>query len=125
LDGQRFRVKLERDARSPGRARRDFGEWLARLDCPDDVHDDVLLMISELVTNAVVHADSAPDVAAIHRDGRLVVEVHDSDPTPPVMRSDGGGPDGGFGLQLVEALSLRWGWEPTATGKRVWAEALC
>jgi anti-sigma regulatory factor (Ser/Thr protein kinase) len=82
--------------------------------------------VSELVTNAVVHARSAPEMVATHRSRRIRVEVYDNDLSPPIARApstlDNGG---GFGLAMVTALSDRWGWLPMATGKRVWAEARC
>ena len=82
------------------------------------------LVTSELVTNAVVHAASAPHVVVGLHERRLVLEVHDSTREAPVVRTSEGRRAGGYGLRLVEALTHRWGWEPTATGKRVWVERL-
>lgn len=126
LTEHRFRLELARDARAPGRARREISDWLSRLDCAPDVEEKVLVVISELVTNAVVHARAAPVVMATYDDGHLFVEVHDTDATPPTPRSPGVGDGvGGFGLRLVESLTHRWGWELTENGKRVWGHALC
>jgi len=122
----RFRLELDRDARAAGRARREISDWLSGLDCAPNVEENVLIVVSELVTNAVVHARAAPVVMATYDDGHLFVEVHDTDATPPTPRTPGvGGDVGGFGLQLVESLTHRWGWEPTEHGKRVWGHALC
>lgn len=82
--------------------------------------DDVALLTSELVTNAVTHARSAADVT-LRRDGRAVrVEVRDRDVAPPRKRR----PDerGGRGLHLVEAIADRWGIETRHPGKVVWFE---
>ena len=126
MNGQALRLQLECDPRSPSRARQAVTEWLNALDCSSERHHGLLLVVSELVTNAVVHARSAPEVVATHQRRRVRVEVYDDDVSPPVVRApssrDSGG---GFGLAMVGALSDRWGWEPTATGKRVWAEAPC
>jgi hypothetical protein len=53
------------------------------------------------------------------------VEVYDDDVAPPVVRAPTLDSRGGFGLTMVAPVSDRWGWDPTATGKRVWAEARC
>ena len=126
LDGDGLRLQLDGDSRAPSRARQAVTEWLNALGCSSERRHGLLLVVSELVTNAVVHARSAPEVVATHRSRRVRVEVYDNDVSPPVVRvpstRDSGG---GFGLAVVAALSDRWGWEPTATGKRVWAEAPC
>jgi anti-sigma regulatory factor (Ser/Thr protein kinase) len=126
VNGEGLRLQLDGDPRAPRTARRAIAEWLNALGCSSERRHGLLLVVSELVTNAVVHARSAPEVVATHRARRVRVEVYDNDVNPPVVRDpstlDGGG---GFGLAMVAALSVRWGWEPTATGKRVWAEAPC
>jgi anti-sigma regulatory factor (Ser/Thr protein kinase) len=86
--------------------------------------DAASLLVSELVTNAVVHAGSAVDVVVGHEGihATLRVEVHDSSERAPRM----GGFDldalSGRGLALVEAMSDRWGVEKDDAGKRVWFE---
>ena len=130
LDERTFRLHLDRDARAPGQARRALSDWLAPFGCGRDVEEALMVVISELVTNAVVHAGSASEVRATFGDGRLLLEVYDTDPAPPVPRTLGGGDgdgvvEGGSGLGLVTALATRWGWEETETGKRVWAETRC
>ena len=91
------------------------------------VHDrrlvaDVSLLVSELVTNAVLHADSQPRLAVHMLRGRVRVEVFDHDSRPPQLREpDRDGP-GGRGLQIIATLSSRWGTEPVDGGKVVWFE---
>ena len=84
--------------------------------------ETALLCLSELVTNAVVHAGSPSDVTAT-LDHVLTVTLRDRggagrdarvDPDPDPMRVHG------RGLQLVDALADRWGAEPDATGTTVW-----
>jgi anti-sigma regulatory factor (Ser/Thr protein kinase) len=126
LNGDGLRLQLDCDSRAPSSARRAVAEWLSALGCSSERHHGLLLVVSELVTNAVIHARSAPEVVATRRRRRVRVEVYDDDVSPPVVRAPSPGDSGGgFGLAMVVALSDRWGWEPTARGKRVWAEAPC
>jgi anti-sigma regulatory factor (Ser/Thr protein kinase) len=92
-----------------------------------DVKGTVDLLVSELVTNAVLHATGVMVAVWVRLDGQLLrVEVEDDFPTPPPWPADGllaGWDDEhGRGLQLVTALASDHGWKPTARGKRVWFE---
>jgi anti-sigma regulatory factor (Ser/Thr protein kinase) len=93
------------------------------------------LLVSELVTNAVKTTAGNNDQAAIclqlsGDNTRVLIEVWDADPQPPVLKDLGedGTPDphkeGGRGLCLIAALSTRWAWYLTEqpTGKVVWCE---
>ena len=51
----------------------------------------------------------------------VAVMVTDPSPCPPVMRDPAGDNEHGRGLHIVEALSDRWGWQPTPPGKAVYA----
>ena len=104
-------------------ARGALSVWLADADCPDAIKSDALIVVNELVTNAVTHARSDAVVVAILDDMRLRLEVHDNDPTPPATIEPTSA--GGFGLPIITALCDTWGWEPTEYGKRVWTETLC
>ena len=111
-----------RDA--PALARHALRTWLATLDCPDGVGSDAVLVVSELTTNAVVHARSSAAIVGSLDDGWLRIEVHDDDPTRPQMSATPGA-EGGWGLRIVDAITDGWGWAPTLTGKYVWSEQLC
>ncbi|MFE7212698.1 SpoIIE family protein phosphatase [Streptomyces sp. NPDC001698] len=91
-----------------------------------DIVDDAVVLTSELVTNAVVHAGTAADVLCLRSDDGARIEVSDRYPERelPVQGSaiNMGSPDreGGRGLQLCAALAGRWGVEYTPTHKKVW-----
>jgi hypothetical protein len=59
-------------------ARHALGEWLRSIPCSDTVVRDAEL-VSELITNTIVHTRSAPTIAAPFDEGRLHIEVHDQD----------------------------------------------
>lgn len=97
------------------------------------ITDDALLIVSELVTNAVKAAGPPrqADVTAEHilgvqlrLDGpRLYVEVWDSGHETLTARTPTPDDEGGRGLLLVQTLATRWGtYRPPAGGKVVWAE---
>ncbi|MFI2411627.1 SpoIIE family protein phosphatase [Streptomyces sp. NPDC018947] len=91
-----------------------------------DVVDDAVVLTSELVTNAVVHAGTSADVVCLRSDDGVRIEVADRYPERevPIQGSavNMGSPDreGGRGLQLCAALAGRWGVEYTPTHKNVW-----
>ncbi|MBA2807078.1 ATP-binding protein [Streptomyces sp. KM273126] len=119
--------------RSVARARTDCRDFLASCGLPEahDFVDDMVLMVSELMTNAVTHGrvpgTSGRQVRmAIEKTGDVIrVEVRDtrSDTRPHLCEGNGNGQDiGGRGLVLVDALSDSWGVSPELMGKTVWVE---
>ncbi|MDC2951510.1 ATP-binding protein, partial [Streptomyces heilongjiangensis] len=88
-----------------------------------DEADAVLLAVSELVTNALVHTDGRVrlDLTLLH--DRLRVAVADNSPRTPIKPANiGWQATGGRGVLLVEAMSSAWGTVPASGGKQVWAE---
>nr|WP_109282021.1 ATP-binding protein [Streptomyces orinoci] len=86
--------------------------------------DDVRLCVSELATNAVVHANNHGGfLVRLAIDGSyLHLEVHDDHPRRPELRLPTHDITSGRGLHLVAALSTGWGVAPLApTGKIVWS----
>ena len=84
------------------------------------VLDDAVLLVSELVTNSVVHG-GPPLVVAVDCDGEsLQVRVRDGSPVPPERREADQSAEGGRGLALVAGLSSDWGVDPAPDGKHVW-----
>ncbi|MFI0446378.1 ATP-binding protein [Actinomadura sp. 6N118] len=90
--------------------------------CGLDGHADVCMMlISELVTNAVRHGGRGPvTVQLMLNDRQLVCGVGDTSRAPPVPGSPGLDDEGGRGLALLAELSSSCGWYQTGTGKTVW-----
>jgi anti-sigma regulatory factor (Ser/Thr protein kinase) len=84
--------------------------------------DDAVLMISELVTNAVRHARSQLRIMVSITDHTLRVEVSDDDPTLPVASDPKHHATSGRGLRIVDGLADRWGITPNSAGKVVWFE---
>ncbi|KOT87970.1 SpoIIE family protein phosphatase [Streptomyces rimosus] len=91
-----------------------------------DIVDDAVVLTSELVTNAVVHAGTAADVLCLRSDDGVRIEVADRYPEREIPLQNTGRafahPDreGGRGLLLCGALASRWGVEYTASQKHVW-----
>lgn len=90
---------------------------------PVELAGDVLLLVSELVTNAVLHARTAVHVSARVEVGRILVAVGDDDPDNAPQASDPvATATSGRGLRLVDLLATSWGVETGATSKVVWFE---
>lgn len=91
-----------------------------------DIIDDAVVLTSELVTNAVVHAGTAADVLCLRSDDGARIEVADHYPEREIPLQGAAitmsSPDreGGRGLQLCAALASRWGVDYTPTKKLVW-----
>ncbi|MDH6132509.1 serine/threonine-protein kinase RsbW [Kitasatospora sp. MAA4] len=119
---------LKRGPKSPLVARRLLRKLLAQRADGERFRDGGQLLVSELVTNAVVHARVpagrrlwvrfAVDAAVLR------IEVHDASGERPVPRQVGELAESGRGLLLVQALSQRWGCCPRAggVGKVTWCE---
>ncbi|MGH8860062.1 MAG: ATP-binding protein [Jatrophihabitantaceae bacterium] len=118
------RVTLTEGLRAPARARAWIGSRTPRV--PDDVRSDILLLVSELVTNAVRHG--SPEVVLVLHvlADRVRVEVQDGSdelPVVPARRPSAERPTG-RGLLIIAATAVDWGVELRSDrpGKVVWAE---
>ena len=80
------------------------------------------LLVSELVTNAVLHANSVSVVSIYFDAETLRVEVRDASPASVQPRSYSPEAGTGRGLLLVQALAALWGSSSDSEGKRVWFE---
>ncbi|MGV9338086.1 ATP-binding protein [Streptomyces sp. NPDC003688] len=95
----------------------------------DSLSDDLVLIVSELVTNAVLHGKTSPGrqvAVTIELDsGRIRVEVRDTGDGRPRKRSKGNPlATSGRGLEIVDVLSEAWGVTDQVVGKTVWAVLL-
>ena len=89
-----------------------------------DYGEDVEMVTSELVSNAITHADAQAINLELMRTedfSAVVVVVTDPSPLPPIKRAPSEDAERGRGLHVVEAYSTRWGWTPQAPGKAVFA----
>lgn len=88
----------------------------------EDIPESVILVASELATNALRHGGGPVTVHLAERQGEYLIDVVDRAPhvVPQIVsgRPVGGG---GFGLRLAARLSDQIGWYATETGKHVWA----
>jgi anti-sigma regulatory factor (Ser/Thr protein kinase) len=106
---------------SAGRARRLVGRTLSRSG-HGDLADVAELLVSELVTNVVLHACTEL-MLTVRADGTTVrVEVSDRSRVPAIARSYSVESMTGRGLQLVDGFASRWGSTEDAKGKTVWFE---
>ncbi|MEV6652264.1 ATP-binding protein [Streptomyces sp. NPDC051219] len=99
-------------------ARRAAADFLAQ-HCPWADKDAVLLVVTELVTNALRHTTGWWRLHLTVRDRELVVEMDDSSPRPPVPRRPDFAGGGGFGWQMVQRLAGRVEVKSLPEGKRV------
>ncbi|MCX5188213.1 SpoIIE family protein phosphatase [Streptomyces sp. NBC_00268] len=111
---------LPEDPRAAGEARCHVREQLHTWGL-DNLTPTTELLVSELVGNVVRHA-KGPVRLRLLRGPELVCEVFDGSLTMPRIRRASETDEGGRGLQLITALSRRWGTRYTATGKCIWTE---
>ncbi|WP_369373290.1 ATP-binding protein [Streptomyces sp. cg36] len=97
--------------------------WTATAYEPDlERVEDVLLLVSEVVTNACLHTGGPEELVLRHRAGVLRAEVRDPSPVVPARRPRAPSLPGGHGLMVLDRLAERWGSVPEGTGKVVWLE---
>lgn len=116
LQAANFPASLHSPGRARSFARSVLEEWHL-----EHITDAVVLVVSELGTNAVVHAAS-PFSVSLARQGSVVrIAVRDGDRSMPRSREPSSD-SGGRGMTIVQNLARDWGFEPEAEGKSVWAE---
>lgn len=125
-DAPALRISLEQNPHAPALARAAIAGFSDGSDIAPARLATLLLLVSEVVTNAVIHSDAPAQAeivlaARMTSSGSVRVEVTDGgEGFTPVAR-DPSRPGGGYGLYLVEQEALSWGVEP-AGGTRVWFE---
>ncbi|MEV7970396.1 ATP-binding protein [Sphaerisporangium sp. NPDC088356] len=83
-------------------------------------HDQVVLVVSELVTNALIHGAGTPVLRLSCDESRVRLEVSDTNAEMPRPREPDA--EGGWGLHVIEELTTGWGASPRVDGKVVWCE---
>ncbi|MFI1163696.1 ATP-binding protein [Streptomyces sp. NPDC020801] len=122
---RKFRFELAAHPGSPAQARRLARARLTGWAVCEDTCDTAALVVSELVTNAIVHTASSRVVCELRDGGELVrIAVHDEgcapgEPHPSPQRPE---EEHGRGLLLVDALCRAWGAQEDGPGLVVWAE---
>jgi anti-sigma regulatory factor (Ser/Thr protein kinase) len=121
-DPERARIALPRSPASVGAARRFIEARTAAWSFPEPAGEQLVLIGSELVTNAVLHARTGLTLTLELRDGRARISVKDQSQAPATLRHYQADALTGRGLGVVAALSERWGVSAAPDGKVVWAE---
>ncbi|WP_158277195.1 ATP-binding protein [Serinibacter arcticus] len=103
-------------------ARRRAADAFAEAGLGKEESQILVLLVSELVTNAIVHARPPVELSIDVDRWRTRVEVSDAVGRVPHARSADRGASGGRGLALVEQLSTQWGTTIGSRGKSVWLE---
>jgi anti-sigma regulatory factor (Ser/Thr protein kinase) len=95
--------------------------WLAGSAVPDDHADAVLLVLSEMVTNAVRQGDGSVRVTLAASPGSLLIEVFDRGHRLPTLNDAPLDSTSGRGLHLIDTVCDEWGVREELEGKTVWA----
>jgi anti-sigma regulatory factor (Ser/Thr protein kinase) len=82
----------------------------------------VELLVSEIATNAVLHARSAFRLRMRRSPSSVHVEIFDESPDPPTLKEHSVEAPTGRGMRIVDALASRWGVHQDGAGKSVWFE---
>ncbi len=118
-------LAVRQEPASAALVRRAIAADLAEHQSAADTAEDVVLVASELVGNAVVHAGAGVDhdlaVTWEVAPEAVTVEVGDPSPQLPRVRAASNTAAGGRGLHIVAAIADDWGVRRTAHGKKVWA----
>lgn len=114
-------MQLAADEQAAAQARRFARSWSTKQKLSPQLVDDIELVVAELVSNAIRHAQPPYEVELSESDGVIRGEVHDGSRAAPTPNAQ---PDqhGGFGLGIVAACTARWGIDVVDAGKHVWFE---
>jgi len=112
------KIELPGEVASCAEARRFVQRSLAQ--AAEDLCTNASLLVSEVVTNALLHASGPVTVEVQQRGGAYRIAVSDGSRTPPTQKGYRTDDATGRGLHLLECLAGAWGWRRTSTGKVVW-----
>jgi CheY-like chemotaxis protein/anti-sigma regulatory factor (Ser/Thr protein kinase) len=114
-------ARFEAEVSSVPLAREFVRRWLHDRGA-DHVFDEASLIVTELATNAVLHAASPYDVRLSRTEGVVRIEVADADAGTPEPQPFSDVAESGRGIVIVSAISASWGIEAQPHGKITWAE---
>ena len=115
--GDRLSLDLTTEQRAPSMARRAVAEILRELDVPPDLQADILLVASELVTNAVEHGGPPARLRLQYADKEITLRVSDGGAGKPAVHRPGPLAERNRGLWLVDALAKSWQCDDLGAGK--------
>jgi anti-sigma regulatory factor (Ser/Thr protein kinase) len=114
-----WRLELDSDECAPRLVRHSLRSWLDLVACSDDAKDDLLLLVSELVTEAIEHEARTISLRGVFDDGRLRIDVHAVDAMPTAVT------DESFTDRIGSQITDNFGRRADADGIHAWAEKLC
>jgi anti-sigma regulatory factor (Ser/Thr protein kinase) len=116
-------LSLPPEPASAARARRFIADLCAATQMPSTLCETAALLVSELVTNAIIHGKTSATVE-VHRPADILrVSVRDASPAlPPVGARPTLSAESGRGLTIVSVLADAWGIETVDGGKAIWFE---
>jgi anti-sigma regulatory factor (Ser/Thr protein kinase) len=118
-------LELESGPGAPAQARAAIAEFSEKQGIPTDTLATIMLLVSELVTNAVIHSQVEPpagiSVLARLADAMIRVEITDQGVGFTPQKRDPARTDGGYGLYLLDKAAAHWGVE-RRDGTTVWFE---
>jgi anti-sigma regulatory factor (Ser/Thr protein kinase) len=125
-DVRTMRISLERDPQAPSLARAAVAGFTEKSEIAPTDLATLTLLVSEVVSNAVLHSDAPPAsnillCARLLDQGAVRIEVTDQGSGFTAIPRDPAWPKGGYGLYLVEKQATRWGVDREG-GTRVWFE---
>jgi hypothetical protein len=118
---RRLTRRFEMSAAAPRASREFVAEALEEFAC-EHFNAYAALVVTELATNAVLHARSDFTVSIAASGGGVRIEVRDRSPRPPTARARAVDATSGRGLMIVGALASAWGTFRSGSGKVVWAQ---
>ena len=107
---------------APGNARDRLAPVLGTWGLSGQQGADALMVMSELVSNAVEHAQTPLVLRVSFTGTSVLIEVSDDSRVEPELQPVDSSELRGRGLQFVDALARAWNWRPEGNGKTVWAE---
>ncbi|MFE2954380.1 ATP-binding protein [Embleya sp. NPDC059267] len=122
LRGPLVRWRVPRQTGASSRARNAVRTTLAGWAWDEEHIEAVVLVVSELLTNAHLHTDGEVRLALRRTRRGVRLSVTDTDPRMPMRRNTGPEHEGGFGLHILDTITTGWGVRTHRSDKTVWAD---